>query len=369
MKKLKVLHLIKYSLHSNGGMESYLNNIIKYLNINFNFTIFSFSKNNKNEFQIFQNSKYILVKPLFYFKSQPISFKLKSLNEIIQQNDIIHLHFPFPIFDLFLFFNLRLLKNKLFIITWHANLENTRWKYLNPIYKIFYNKLLNRADKIIVTNESIIDNNKLLKNFINKLFIIPIGIDLHSNYLPKNIYNKDAFSILFVGKLRLYKGLNYLVKAFSFLPQNYMLNIIGNGEEYDNINEIILENNLIDRVKIYDNVDNKELSKFYINADLFVLPSISEAEAFGIVQLEAMSYGLPIINTNLNSGVPKISIHNYTGFTITPKSINELAKSILRITSNQDLYFQFSKNCLDHVRKFNNIDLNYKIMDLYSKHI
>jgi SPP1 gp7 family putative phage head morphogenesis protein len=86
---------------------------------------------------------------------------------------------------------------------------------------------------------------------------------------------------------------------------------------------------LNNKVFFVTDADDETVDKFYSTSELFVLPSINEAEAFGIVQLEAMSRGLPVINTNLKSGVPFVSLDCVTVFTVNPMNVVELKNSIL----------------------------------------
>ncbi len=300
----------------------------------------------------------------FFLKSQPISLCFKSLNNEIKNADIVHHHYPFPTMEFALLKNIDALRKKKFIITWHANIQNSRWSWIERFYNPLIIKLLEAADEIIVTSPQLLEYSNILQIFKNKIAIIPLSFEPHNlTILPKELDQESIPKLLFVGKLRTYKGLMYLLEAINGLNVN--LDIVGNGEEENNIREYIKNNNLNKVVHLYTNVNDEELVNFYKSSDIFVLPSVNEAEAFGVVQLEALSYGLPVINTNLKSGVPFVSLNNITGLTVDPANKNQLRNAILKLTSDKDLYNEFSKNAIKRSESFTNDKMVESYLNLY----
>ena len=94
---------------------------------------------------------------------------------------------------------------------------------------------------------------------------------------------------------------------------------------------------------------DNELKQAYADCDIFILPSVAKSEAFGIVQLEAMIYGKPVINTNLPSGVPYVSISEQTGITVPPSDCKALADAINTLAQNKSLREKFGKNAQKRV--------------------
>ena len=131
------------------------------------------------------------------------------------------------------------------------------------------------------------------------------------------------------------------------------------------MNKIINENNLQDKIFLHTSVNDEELKVFYKNSDLFVLPSINEAEAFGVVQLEALSYGLPVINTNLRSGVPFVSLNDLTGYTVEPSNSDELKNAIVKVISDTNNYSILSKNAIERSKEFSNEKMVEKYLKVY----
>lgn len=353
---MKILQLIKYFEPSKGGMESVAKNLVTGLQkINNNLQITVFCNNhlpdNKNRIEHLLGVKVLRIKS-FFLKSQPISLFFSGLKREIENSDVVHHHYPFPTMELALLRYRNILKKKKFIITWHANIQNSRWAWIEKFYNPIIIKLLNVADIIIVTSPQLLEYSNVLQSFKDKIEVIPLSFESHEqNILPKTLDNQ-APRLLFVGKLRAYKGIKYLLEAVKEL--DVFLDIVGNGEEEKMIKDYIHSNCLNDKVFLHNDVNDNDLKEFYRNANIFVFPSINEAEAFGVVQLEALSYGLPVINTNLKSGVPYVSLDNITGFTVNPSDSEVLKNAINKLINNKELYSTFSKNALDRIKGFTN---------------
>jgi len=93
----------------------------------------------------------------------------------------------------------------------------------------------------------------------------------------------------------------------------------------------------------------ENLLQHIADCDVFVLPSSERTEAFGIVQIEAMAYGKPVINTNLPTGVPYVSLHGKTGLTVEPKDVKGLTEAMDRLANDADLRQKFGKSARKRV--------------------
>jgi len=351
-KSLKILQTVKYFSPSKGGTETVVENIISGMidfEKNIDFTVYCSNHLKSSDRFEFNGDNYKVVKEptLYFFKSQPLRFFYPKLKSLISQSDVIHHHFPFPNIEFSLLLNYNLLRKKHFIITWHANIENSRWKYLSKLYYLYINFILKIANDIIVTSPQLLDNSLLLKKHIEKVKVIPLCFSgQYENFIyNKNILLEKPRNILFVGKLRKYKGIDILLNAIKDIDAK--LFIVGEGEEYNNLLELVNNLDISNKVRFLRGLSDKELLEVYRMSKIFVLPSITEAEAFGIVQLEAMSMGLPVINTNLNSGVPFVSLDSISGLTVEPKNVNQLKNAIEKILDNQNLFETFSKNAIE----------------------
>jgi glycosyltransferase involved in cell wall biosynthesis len=366
---MKVIQLVKYYDPCQGGMETVVKNIVQGIidsSDDIRFTVYS--NNHKQNFvkAIKEKERETIIKEItpFYLKSQPLNLRYPSLKKLIKDNDVIHHHYPFPTMEFALLRYFKKMSGKKFIITWHANIKNSRWSWIERVYNPMIEKVLDRADAIVVTSPQLFEASQILQKYADKVHTIPLSFDpKYATTISKKYPEDRSFQLLFVGKLRKYKGVEYLLNAIVDL--DVKLNIVGNGEELESLKSIVEILQIGNKVTFISNANDEQLAAFYKEADLFVLPSINEAEAFGVVQLEAMANGLPVINTNLESGVPFVSLHDYSGITVEPKNINELKEAIEKMINNRELYELYSSNALDRVNLFSREKMSKAYIEIY----
>ncbi|MBK7630770.1 MAG: glycosyltransferase [Ignavibacteriales bacterium] len=308
---------------------------------------------------------------LGFFSSLPISpgyfqalLKLKG--------DILHIHQPFPLADLTLEFFPQLKKNFSKIITsWHCDI--TRQKWALPIYGKYIHRFLKSVDKITVSNPNLVENSDFLPSYKDKCVVIPHGINLgwansgvEINYFSENpTLNYNNKIILFVGRLVIYKGVEYLIEAMQYVS-NASLIIIGSGPLEKNLLNRISILKLNSRISIIPEVDDKTLQHYYKSCDLFVLPSINKTEAYGLVQIEAMACGKPVICTNLATGTTFINQHRKTGLVVPPKNSKALADSINKLISDKSLRDSLGSNAKNRaISEFTSEKMVKRTYDLY----
>jgi glycosyltransferase involved in cell wall biosynthesis len=122
--------------------------------------------------------------------------------------------------------------------------------------------------------------------------------------------------------------------------------IVGNGPEEETIRALVAEQGLADRVSLTGSLLDADLPAIYHAADLFVLPSIHRSESLGIVLLEAMAAGLPLISTELGTGTSYVNRHEETGLVVPPGDVDALANALNRLLANEDLRRQFGQAAL-----------------------
>ena len=269
--------------------------------------------------------------------STPISLSLFSWIRHLEA-DITHLHFPYPIGELAYLLAGR---SRKMVITYHSDI--VRQKYLLQVYKPFLYRLLARADSITVSNPNYIASSPYLRPYASKCVIIPHGADL-THFAPTEAMLRRAEEIrrkyaapliLFVGLLRYYKGLPFLIQAMPKIRAKLL--IAGAGPQGQEWQALVHQLGLDEQVFFLGRVSDEEKLALYYACDVFVLPSIHRSESWGAVQVEAMACGRPVVCTELGTGTSFVNLDGITGLVVPPRNSNALAEAINLLLADPDL--------------------------------
>ena len=264
--------------------------------------------------------------------------------------DIIHLHHPYPPGDLVYW--MRRPRPKL-VITYQSDI--VRQKRLLQLYRPLLLRTLNAADHIIANSPQYIQTSEYLRPHAAKSSAIPLSVDAERFATPNQAHVahiKERYGsplILFVGRFRHYKGLHYLLEAMPQIP-NAQLLLVGIGPEEARLRQMAQDLKIANRVHWAGEIHDDQLPDYYAAADVFVLPAHLRAEAFGIVQLEALAAGLPIVSTELGTGTSFVNQHEQTGFVVPPADAAALANAITRLLENPQLRAEFGANGIKRAR-------------------
>lgn len=372
---LSVLQLGKHYPPDIGGIESVIFNLAEGLNaIGVKCDVLCSNTINKDREDNFGDYKVIRTSCLWKTFSCSISPGLISkLKEIQSRYDVITVHLPDPMANLAVFFARPKAK---IVVWWHSDI--VRQKFLMPFYEPLQNWLIKRADLVIGATDPHIKDSDYAELFKNKFAIVPFGIgveNLNSKLVDVKLLEvlklryasrKIIFSL---GRLVYYKGFNVLVDAARFLPDDYVVLIGGEGDLEKALRKQIELNGLQKKVVLIGKIPQEELSTYYNFCDVFCLSSVSRAEMFGIVQLEAMSFGKPIISSRIpRSGVSCVNIDGETGFRVSPDSPEELASAIKKICGDKKLHAEMSAACLERFQKYHSREKMAKnVLEEYKK--
>lgn len=249
--------------------------------------------------------------------------------------DLIHAHnyHAFPA----LFAALTKSSNKLaFTPHYHGRGHSLIRDLLHKPYKMLGKRIFEKADAVICVSN--FEKRLILKNFnVNhsKLFVIPNGINLEEFKDIEEIKKRkrgDIKTILYVGRIEEYKGLDYLVKSLKNLPENYVLEIVGKGSYKSKIVKLARKIGVTDRVRFYQDLNRRELIEKYAKADVLVL--LSKHEAYGLVVAEALACKTPCIVANTSALSEWVDNENVFGidYPIRIERLVSLIKDVSRIS-------------------------------------
>jgi len=210
-------------------------------------------------------------------------------------------------------------------------------------------QLINNADHIIAVSQAAA---RFMSYFTSKdIEVIPNGINVNEFALVTKEF--DGKSILFVGRLVYRKGLHKLLRIMEYVAHENReahLTIVGSGYLSLLIKVMIRTLNLNKNVTVKKKLLKSELIKLYQGANVFVMPSIY-GESFGIVLLEAMACGVPVLASPVG-GIPSIIIDGKTGFLLKNRKPSDIAESILNIISNFELFKKVSVECCRYASEY-----------------
>ncbi len=323
-----------------GGIENHIRQICQGLQDypDIEPTVLVTSRTAHTTQEIIDGVNVIKTSRLANISSAPISLTLFTWMRRLEA-DLVHLHFPYPIGEMAY---LAAGRGRPMVITYHSDI--VRQKYLLQLYKPFLHQVLDRARQITVSNPNYIDSSPYLEPRKDRCTVIPFGIDLSKYTLTPEVQTQAAAVkeryhgaplVLFVGLLRYYKGVSYLIEAMQQVEGQLL--VVGQGPEEANLRALTQQLGLENKVAFLGRVDDPTLLALYHACDVFVLPSIHRSESWGFVQIEAMACGKPVICTELGTGTSFVNLNEVTGLVTPPRDASALAAALNRLLSDPEL--------------------------------
>jgi glycosyltransferase involved in cell wall biosynthesis len=262
--------------------------------------------------------------------------------------DVVHLHFPDPMSHIASWAIPAIVPR---VITWHADI--IRQKLLLLGYRPFQNAALRNAKGIIAATPAHIRSSRELPApyLQDKLHVIPFGFDLahYALPLPLTQHLRDRYAgkrIFALGRHVHYKGFDVLIKAMEQLPQDTQLIIGGEGPLTAEWKTLAVRSSAVTRIHFVGKITDANLPAYYQACDIFCLPAVNQAEAFGIVQVEAMACAKPVVSTKLNNGVDFVNQDGVSGYTVTPSDVGALAQALNRLLADDALRERLGQQAL-----------------------
>jgi rhamnosyl/mannosyltransferase len=269
----------------------------------------------------------------------------------VRRSDCLVLHEPNPLagIALFLYTPARCL-----VIWHHSDLVRPWWAGF--VYGRIQRALYRRAHCVVVSSPRLAERSAIVQH-ARQVEVIPFGIkldryakaDARTQARAQNIRARYRDPIiLFVGRLVYYKGVDTLLDALTKCQGTLL--VAGDGPLQAQLQASAARHGLAGRVHFLGLVDDDHLTDYYRAADIFVLPSRHKTEAFGLAQVEAMACGVPVISTDLPTGVPWVNQHGVTGLVVPAGDANALAAAISRLVADPALREKMGAAGRDRVR-------------------
>jgi glycosyltransferase involved in cell wall biosynthesis len=361
---LSVTHVGKFYPPHMGGIETHLQALCGHLakSVKVNVIVANDSRHLRQE--NIEGVKITRLAQLATLNSTPVCAQMVAAIRALRTN-LVHIHLPNPAA---LIAYLMSGRRGPLILTWHSDIVRQKLlaRALAPLHRWF----LHNAAQCIVTSQHYIESSPFLSASRERCRVIPYGIplerfmtgdasvaaELRRRYGPR--------IVLAVGRMIYYKGFDYLVRAMAQVDGRLIL--VGCGPLREKLERGAVAAGIRERIVFAGEIQNHNLAPYYHAADVFVLPSIARSEAFGIVQLEAMACGKPIVNTRLASGVPYVSPDGLTGITVPPREPEALAQAITRLLDDSELRQRYGAAAIRRVRaEFTLERMARRTLDLY----
>jgi glycosyltransferase involved in cell wall biosynthesis len=252
--------------------------------------------------------------------------------------DLIHLHHPYPPGDL-----AALLAGGRtpLVVSYHSDI--VRQRRLGALLAPLLRHTLRRAARVIVASPAYIRSSPFLAPVASRCRVVPYGITsaafteaeparvaaLHARY--------PGPMVLFVGRLRYYKGADRLVRAMIEVPARAVFVGADASVRRAELEALASQLGISERIHFVGAQSDPELTAYYHAADVLALPSVERSEAFGIVQIEAQSAGLPVVCTELGTGTSYVTQHGRTGIVVPPDDVAALARALRVLLENPSM--------------------------------
>ncbi|WP_439625433.1 glycosyltransferase [Gemmata sp.] len=229
------------------------------------------------------------------------------------------------------------------VVTHHSDI--IRQRLLKHLIRPLEGAVYRRAVRILSDSPGYVDGSPLLQGHRSKVDVLPLGIDLTPFRDPspaalateRDLRLKYGSPLwLCVGRLIYYKGFRVAVEAMRSVPGRLL--VIGTGPMEGELRALTADLGVTDRVAFHGHASADQVVGAYRAATALWFPSVARSEGFGLVQVEAMAAGCPVINTAIpGSGVPWVCRHEQEGLTVPPGDPGALAAAADRLFVESDL--------------------------------
>lgn len=327
----RILHISKYYWPIVGGIEDVCYNVVSMLKKSSEQYVLSVNNTSESQDSIVDGVDVRRSGSLGVVASQPISFRLFwDLRKILKEYDpeVVTLHLPNPLVCLYVLLHWN--KKRKLIIHWHSDI--VVYKTLYRLIRPLEDRVLQLADKVIVTSPNYLQYSSALSPYKDKCVIIqnvisPKKLELADSEevetLKARYGNKPI--VFFLGRHVEYKGLRYLIESASHIKSECVILIAGSGP----LTEQLKNSTADERIIFLGRIADEDIPVYMHAADIFAFPSITKNEAFGVALAEAMYCKAVPVTFNIPcSGVNWVNLKDETGLEVANKDSVAYGKAV-----------------------------------------
>ena len=344
---MNIVHIGKYFPPTSGGIEHFTFDLIQALEqkgVNSTAVVHDDTQSSIEQATPGNMGKVVRVRSYGRLLYAPLSpgFPL-ALKQVIAEEKPDILHFHMPNTSAFWALFLSSAKKIPWVIHWHADVVassiDSRLSFAYKLYRPFEQKMLANANRIICTSKRYLESSQPLANWRGKSQVIPLGLnpDRIAAYPQTVNFPKDHpdFLVVAIGRLTYYKGFDVLIEAVAPMKKIRVV-IVGTGEQRTFLESKIRDLGVAHKVSLCGYLPEAELNKLLYSADCLCLPSLERTEAFGLVLLEAMAAGVPVIASDVQgSGIGWVVSTAENGLLVPPGNSQKLAQAITCLKENK----------------------------------
>jgi len=337
---MKVLHISKFYPPVMGGIESVAWELVEGLNrhgiptqvLCAHHSGWGLHQQAASGYDIWRTGSWARILSTSICPAMPV-----HLARLAREVDVIHVHMPDPMSAASLWM---LRPRAKLVVHWHSDV--IRQRRALRLYEPLQQWVLDRADAVLVTSPPYAETSQPLRSCAHKVTVVPIGISdneqQNSAQVARDLRQRfKGRSLVFaLGRMTYYKGFDVLIRAAAHLPDSCAVVIGGDGELLSEYRALVNRLGLAGKVHLLGKVLDHELKGHFEACDIFCMPSIVRAEAYGVAMLEAMVMGKPVVATNIEgSGVPWVNLHGVTGLNVSAQDPQALAAALKELIEDE----------------------------------
>lgn len=361
---MKILHIYKDYYPVLGGIENHVRMLAEgQAARGHEVSVLVTSRDRRTHEEMRNGVRVIYAARLTTISSTPVSLAMPGLLAR-ERPDIVHLQFPYPFGETANYFFGHGHKT---IITYQSDI--VRQRFLRVLYAPLMGSVLKQVGKIIATSPNYVTTSPVLARWRDKCTVVPLGIDPAPFIAPPppRLLTGVEGGLLFVGRLRYYKGLGYLLYAMRELT-GVQLVVVGSGPRGREWQQLAQRLGISDRVNFVGDVADADLPSFYAACQVFVLPACERSEAFGLVQLEAMAAAKPVVSCDVGTGVAWVNQDGVTGLVVPPRDPAALAAALKSLLGDRALAAEMGAAGRRRVlAEFTQNRMVERVIDVYEK--